>query len=93
MGSQNIRQNWQKEIQLRGRADSIGEYTRSPLKISVTNTCVSDALMSSKLECRLYVKHLIRKDSLIGGTKDSIELLLTEGEAGRPYIFMLNPFC
>jgi hypothetical protein len=44
------------------------------------------------LECRLHVKHSIRKDSFIGETKDTIEMLLVEGAAGRLYIFMLNPF-
>jgi len=46
------------------------------------------------LEYRLYVKNSIRKDSFIGETKDTIEMLLVEGAAGRLYIFMLqlNPF-
>jgi hypothetical protein len=44
------------------------------------------------LECRLHVKHSIRKDGFIGKTEDTIEMLLVEGSAGRQYIFMLNPF-
>jgi len=42
------------------------------------------------LECRLYAKHNILKDTFIGGTKDAIKLLLVEGAAGGLYIFMLN---
>jgi hypothetical protein len=30
------------------------------------------------LECRVYAKHKIRSDNFIGGTKDTIELLLAE---------------
>ena len=44
------------------------------------------------LECRLHTKHSIRKDGFIGVTKDTIEVLLVEGAAGRLYIFMLNLF-
>jgi hypothetical protein len=55
------------------------------LSHGVTNTCGSDALKTSILECRLYAKHNIRKDHFIGGTKDAIELLLAEGVAGGLY--------
>ena len=30
------------------------------------------------MECRVYAKHKIRSDNFIGGTKDTIELLLAE---------------
>ena len=49
----------------------------------------SDGLGSSVLECRVYAKHKIGSDHLIGGTKDTIESLLTEGAAGGPYVLLL----
>jgi hypothetical protein len=57
----------------------------------IINSSGSNALSSSILECRLYVKHSIRMDSFIGETKDRIELLLAEGAGGGGYIFVLNP--
>ena len=94
MGRRNIGRAPQKEIQLRGQTVSTCEYLRSSTSCGVTNACGSDALSSSMLECRLHVKHCIRKDVFIGVTKDAIEMLLDEGAAGRLYIyiFMLNPF-
>jgi len=50
-----------------------------------TDPCGSDALGSSALEFRVYTKQLIRADNLIGGTRDTIESLLTEGAAGGQY--------
>ena len=46
------------------------------------------------LECRVRVKHSIRKDGFIGETKDAIEMLLVEGAVGRLYIFYfyVEPF-
>ena len=56
----------------------------------VTNSSGSDALGSSVLECRLYAQHTVRKDSLIGVTKDEIKLLLAEGAGGGLYIFHIG---
>ena len=67
-------------------------YFKTCTSHSVTDFCRSDALRSSLLECRLYVKHNIRNDDFIGGTKDTIELLLAEGAAGGLYIFLLPTF-
>jgi hypothetical protein len=52
----------------------------------ITNSSGSNAFTSSMLECRLYVKHSIRKDKFIGGTKDGIESLLAKGAGGGLYI-------
>ena len=52
----------------------------------------SDVLAYSVLECRVYAKHKIGSDDFIGGTKDVIESLLTEGAAQGLHILMLHPF-
>ena len=94
MGRRNIGRAPQKEIQLRGQTVSTCECLRSSASRSVTNVCGSDALGSSMLECRLHVKHSIRKDVFIGVTKDAIKMLLDEGAAGRLYTFYfyVEPF-
>ncbi len=43
------------------------------------------------LECRLYAKNIF-KDRFIGGTKDTIGLLLAEGTAGGLYDSTSSPF-
>src|ERR1700733_10467512 len=43
------------------------------------------AVMRLVLEFRVYTKQLIRANNLIGGTRDTIESLLTEGAAGVQY--------
>ena len=70
------------------------EYLSSCASRGVTNTCGSDALNSSMLECRLLAKHCMRKDVFIGVTKDAIEMLLDDGAAGRLYTFYfyVEPF-
>jgi hypothetical protein len=59
---------------------------------SVSNSYGSDALGSSMFECRIYAKHKIGRQEVIGETKDAIESLLTEGAAGGLHILMLNLF-
>ena len=90
MGRRNIGRAPQKEIQLRGQTVSTCECLRSSTSRKVTNACGSDALSSSMLECRLHVKHCIRKDVFIGGAKAAIEVLLDEGAAGRLYTFYFD---
>jgi hypothetical protein len=48
----------------------------------ISDTRGSDALGSSMLDCRVYAKHKIRRDSFIGGTRGTIESLLAEGASG-----------
>ncbi|KIM75554.1 hypothetical protein PILCRDRAFT_669545 [Piloderma croceum F 1598] len=65
--------------------DGESKHKTGPAKGTIASWTESfhfDALSSSMLECRLYTKHNILKDKLIGGTKDAIKLLLAEGAAG-----------
>ena len=66
-------------------------YLNNSTSHGIINASGSNALSSSILECRLYVKHSILMDSYIGETKDEIELLLAEEAGGGGYIFVLNP--
>jgi hypothetical protein len=59
----------------------------------VINICASDALGSSVLECRVHTKRKIGSDDFIGGTKDTIDTLLTEGAVGGVHILIFCLFC
>jgi hypothetical protein len=54
--------------------------------------CDSDALGSSVLECRVYVKHKIGSDGFIGGTNGTIESLLTGGAGGGQHCLTSWPY-
>ncbi len=66
-------------------------YLKPSTSHGVADARGSDALSSSMLECRLYAKNIF-KDRFIGGTKDTIGLLLAEGTAGGLYDSTSSPF-
>jgi hypothetical protein len=75
-----------------GRRASACKYSCEPSHPTCdADSSGSDALESSLLECQIYAKHKVGRDDFIGGTKDAIESLLTEGAAGGLFWSHVEP--
>ncbi|KIM86900.1 hypothetical protein PILCRDRAFT_815342 [Piloderma croceum F 1598] len=70
------------EFAIDGQLKHTKSHTAKGNAASWTESFYFDALGSSVLECRVHTKHKIGSDDFIGGTKDAIDSLLTEGAAG-----------
>ena len=85
----SIKQALRTETMFHGRRASACKYSCEPSHPTCdADSSGSDALESSLLECRIYAKHKVGRDDFIGGTKDAIESLLTEGAAGGLFVLV-----
>ncbi|KIM85063.1 hypothetical protein PILCRDRAFT_817902, partial [Piloderma croceum F 1598] len=70
------------ELVIDGQLKHTKSHTVKGNAASWTESFYFDALGSSVLECRVHTKCKIGSNNFIGGTKDTVDSLLTEGAAG-----------